>query len=102
MRSDDAISIPIGELTEHSLTPAVMATTSNTNPDTLVTLKVNIEGSNRRFKLPLRELGANTLPDKVRHALDGRQGSIVLIALFTISVTSDTVNTSHTDVALSL
>lgn len=34
--------------------------------DTLVTLKINIEGSNRRFKLPLRDLGASTLPDKVR------------------------------------
>lgn len=33
--------------------------------DTLVTLKVNIDGTNRRFKLPLRDLGANTLPDKV-------------------------------------
>lgn len=43
---------------------AIMAS-SATNPDTLVTLKVNIEGSNRRFKLPLRDLGANTLPEKV-------------------------------------
>ncbi|OBT92409.1 hypothetical protein VE01_09271 [Pseudogymnoascus verrucosus] len=42
---------------------------SATNPDTLVTLKVNIEGSNRRFKLPLRDLGANTLPDKLRALL---------------------------------
>ncbi|OBT87472.1 hypothetical protein VE02_03614 [Pseudogymnoascus sp. 03VT05] len=42
---------------------------SPTNPDTLVTLKVNIEGSNRRFKLPLRDLGANTLPDKLRALL---------------------------------
>jgi hypothetical protein len=43
-----------------------MASTSTTNQDTLVTLKINIEGSNRRFKLPLRDLGASTLPDKVR------------------------------------
>ncbi|KAL5348714.1 hypothetical protein ACLOAV_006132 [Pseudogymnoascus australis] len=42
---------------------------SATNPDTLVTLKINIEGSNRRFKLPLRDLGANTLPDKLRALL---------------------------------
>ncbi|KAG0651986.1 ZZ-type zinc finger-containing [Hyphodiscus hymeniophilus] len=46
-----------------------MASTSATNPDTLVTLKINIEGSNRRFKLPLRELGATTLPDKLRSLL---------------------------------
>jgi next-to-BRCA1 protein 1 len=43
-----------------------MASSSATNQDTLVTLKINIEGSNRRFKLPLRDLGASTLPDKVR------------------------------------
>jgi hypothetical protein len=48
-----------------ALATAVMASTTPTNPDTLVTLKVNVEGSNRRFKLPLRDLGASTLPDKV-------------------------------------
>ncbi|KAF7889548.1 uncharacterized protein EAF02_001963 [Botrytis sinoallii] len=41
-----------------------MASMTAPTPDTLVTLKVNIEGSNRRFKLPLRDLGASTLPDK--------------------------------------
>jgi len=46
-----------------------MASSSATNPDTLVTLKINIEGSNRRFKLPLRDLGASTLPDKLRFLL---------------------------------
>jgi len=46
-----------------------MASTSATNPDTLVTLKINIEGSNRRFKLPLRDLVATTLPDKLRFLL---------------------------------
>jgi len=46
-----------------------MASTSTTNPDTLVTLKVNIDGSNRRFKLPLRDLGASTLPEKLRFLL---------------------------------
>ncbi|KAG9228622.1 hypothetical protein BJ875DRAFT_489683 [Amylocarpus encephaloides] len=46
-----------------------MASTTATNPDTLVALKVNIEGSNRRFKLPLRDLGASTLPDKLRFLL---------------------------------
>jgi hypothetical protein len=40
--------------------------TPSTNPDTLVTLKINIEGTNKRFKLPLRDLGASTLPAKVR------------------------------------
>ena len=55
-----------------------MASSSATDPDTLVTLKVNIEGSNRRFKLPLRDLGANTLPDKVCHSSRRGRGSGVL------------------------
>ncbi|TAQ89421.1 hypothetical protein B7494_g2254 [Chlorociboria aeruginascens] len=46
-----------------------MASNTATNPDTLVTLKVNIDGSNRRFKLPLRDLGASTLPEKLRFLL---------------------------------
>ncbi|KAB8294837.1 hypothetical protein EYC80_006798 [Monilinia laxa] len=46
-----------------------MASIPPPTPDTLVTLKINIEGSNRRFKLPLRDLGASTLPDKLRYLL---------------------------------
>lgn len=46
-----------------------MASTSVTSPDTLVTIKVNIEGQNRRLKMPLRDLGASTLPDKLRNEL---------------------------------
>ncbi|KAF8865095.1 hypothetical protein BDZ45DRAFT_701494 [Acephala macrosclerotiorum] len=46
-----------------------MASTSATNQDTLVTLKINIEGANRRFKLPLKDLNASTLPDKLRFLL---------------------------------
>jgi len=36
------------------------------NQDTLITLKIVIDGNNRRFKLALRDLGANVLPTKVR------------------------------------
>ncbi|KAI1778357.1 hypothetical protein F4818DRAFT_405807 [Hypoxylon cercidicola] len=39
---------------------------SSTTPDTLITLKVNFDGVNRRFKLPLRELVVSTLEDKLR------------------------------------
>lgn len=36
-------------------------------PDTLVTVKIAIGGSlNRKFKIPLKDLGANVLPEKVR------------------------------------
>jgi next to BRCA1 gene 1 protein len=34
-------------------------------PDTLITVKVIIDGTNRRFKLALRDLGAHVLPQKV-------------------------------------
>lgn len=36
-----------------------------TTADTLVTIKVNIDGVARRFKLPLRDVGINVLEDKV-------------------------------------
>ena len=36
------------------------------SPDVLITIKLQVGDENRRFKLPLRDLGANTLPDKVR------------------------------------
>ncbi|MCJ1251609.1 hypothetical protein MMC30_008844 [Trapelia coarctata] len=36
------------------------------SPDTLIVIKLQVGDENRRFKLPLRDLGANTLPDKLR------------------------------------
>ena len=37
------------------------------SPDQPITIKIALSNSeNRRFKLALKELGANTLPDKVR------------------------------------
>ncbi|KAF3058473.1 Next to BRCA1 gene 1 protein [Daldinia childiae] len=41
-----------------------MASSSTATPDTLITLKVNFDGTTRRFKLPLRELVLSTLEDK--------------------------------------
>ncbi|KAK5957900.1 hypothetical protein OHC33_001089 [Knufia fluminis] len=38
-------------------------------PDTLITVKVFINGENRRFKLALRDLGAHVLPQKLRFLL---------------------------------
>lgn len=38
-------------------------------PDTLITVKVLINGENRRFKLALRDLGAHVLPQKLRFLL---------------------------------
>lgn len=47
-----------------AMNPTIAANISP-NADTLITLKVQLAGENRRFKLALRDLGANTLPDKV-------------------------------------
>ncbi|KAI1497107.1 hypothetical protein F5X99DRAFT_34059 [Biscogniauxia marginata] len=43
-----------------------MASSSATTPDTLITLKVSFDGITRRFKLPLRDLGVNSLENKLR------------------------------------
>jgi next-to-BRCA1 protein 1 len=42
-----------------------MASPAPATGETLVTLKVNYDGNTRRFKLPLRELGASSLEPKV-------------------------------------
>jgi next-to-BRCA1 protein 1 len=42
-----------------------MASAVQTTPDTPVTIKVNIDGVARRFKLPLRDVGVNVLETKV-------------------------------------
>ena len=38
------------------------------SPETSITIKVILNGKdeNRKFRLPLKDLGANSLPDKVR------------------------------------
>ena len=36
--------------------------------DTLITIKVSVNDSLKKLKLPLRDLGANVLPDKVCEA----------------------------------
>lgn len=51
-------------------TPAAMAapTQSGSNAipqDTLITIKVSVNDSLKKLKLPLRDLGANVLPDRV-------------------------------------
>jgi len=42
-----------------------MASSSHTTPDTLITLKINHDGLTKKVKLPLRDLGASALEDKV-------------------------------------
>lgn len=42
-----------------------MASSSQVTPDTLITIKVNVDGTPRRFKLPLRDVGVNVFESKV-------------------------------------
>jgi next-to-BRCA1 protein 1 len=48
---------------------ATPALPSHPGPDHLVTIKVLFNDSNRRFKLPLKDLRAQVLPEKVRLSL---------------------------------
>ena len=51
------------------------------NPDTtMITVKVAIDGTNRRFKVALRDLGANVFPDKVCQ-LHSAPAQLVLVDL---------------------
>lgn len=48
---------------------AAPAATSNAlPPETLITIKISVNDTLKKLKLPLRDLGANVLPDKVRKA----------------------------------
>ncbi|RDL37604.1 uncharacterized protein BP5553_05037 [Venustampulla echinocandica] len=65
-----------------------MASATAPSPDTLVTLKVNLDGANRRFKLPLRDLGAFSLPDKLRFLLSIPATSEVVFERYSDSAAS--------------
>ncbi|KAK3327433.1 hypothetical protein B0T19DRAFT_400302 [Cercophora scortea] len=52
-----------------------MASSLSTSPDTLVTLKVNLDGASRRFKLPLRDLALNVIDAKLRQHLEIPEGT---------------------------
>jgi len=47
-----------------------MASAAQATPDTPVTIKVNVDGVPRRFKLPLRDVGVNVLESKVSLGAD--------------------------------
>jgi next-to-BRCA1 protein 1 len=44
------------------------STTGPVNEDTLITIKISFDDCIKRVKLPLKDLGANTLPIKVLSA----------------------------------
>ena len=45
-----------------------MATNVPVTLDTLIVVKIQFQGNTRKFKLPLRDLGATVLPGKVRRS----------------------------------
>ena len=62
---------------------------SPVNPDTLITLKIVVDGNTRRFKLALRDLGANVLPQKVRLDIVSIRFSPGRLTLFRLALMSD-------------
>jgi next-to-BRCA1 protein 1 len=52
-----------------------MATNVPVTLDTLIVVKIQLNGANRRFKVPLRDLGANVFPEKVRRDAAAVAGS---------------------------
>lgn len=53
------------------------STTSHSGPDNLVTVKVLYDDSNRRFKIPLKELKAQVFPQMVSLHSSSSSGSVV-------------------------
>ncbi|KAI9805648.1 MAG: hypothetical protein M1833_005140 [Piccolia ochrophora] len=75
-----------------------MAPNAAANQDTMITVKVAMDGNNRRFKMPLRDLGANVLPEKLRFLLAIPPGQDVVFERYSDSagsfVTLDSNNPS--------
>ncbi|KAL0261897.1 hypothetical protein SLS55_003330 [Diplodia seriata] len=53
--------------------------------DTLITIKISIQGSNRKFKIPMRDLGAGVLPGKLRQLLNIPSNQDVIFERFSDS-----------------
>ncbi|TGJ85183.1 hypothetical protein E0Z10_g3578 [Xylaria hypoxylon] len=59
-----------------------------TTADTLINLKVNLDGTTRRFKLPLRDLGANVFEDRLRAFLHIPADTATIVERYSDSATS--------------
>ncbi|KAH7053129.1 hypothetical protein B0J12DRAFT_739257 [Macrophomina phaseolina] len=62
-----------------------MATSVPVTMDTLITIKISIQGSNRKFKIPMRDLGAGVLPAKLRQLLNIPSNQEVIFERFSDS-----------------
>ncbi|KAI0971566.1 hypothetical protein F4678DRAFT_472526 [Xylaria arbuscula] len=66
-----------------------MASSSATlNGDAPINLKINFDGTTRRFKLPLRDVGANVFEDKIRGLLNISTDTPAVIERYSDSATS--------------
>ncbi|KAI0142270.1 hypothetical protein GGR57DRAFT_495699 [Xylariaceae sp. FL1272] len=64
------------------------SSTNATTSDTLISLKVNLHGTTRRFKLPLRDLGAQVFEDKLRAFLQIPVDTATIIERYSDSAAS--------------
>ncbi|EME46621.1 hypothetical protein DOTSEDRAFT_70590 [Dothistroma septosporum NZE10] len=55
------------------------------SPDTLITIKISVNEQLKKLKLPLRDLGANILPDKLRQVLDIKPEQTVVLERYSDS-----------------
>lgn len=62
-----------------------MATNVPVTLDTLIVVKIQLQGTTRRFKVPLRDLGASVFPDKLRHLLQVPPGQEVIFERYSDS-----------------
>ncbi|KAF2211718.1 hypothetical protein CERZMDRAFT_98151 [Cercospora zeae-maydis SCOH1-5] len=53
--------------------------------DTLITIKISVNEQLKKLKLPLRDLGASVLPDKLRHVLDIKPAQHMVLERFSDS-----------------
>ena len=74
-----------------------MASTSVVSPDVLITIKLQLGAENRRFKLPLRDLGANTFPGKVCRQLQPRDAVIMTLSIIIIINNNNSNNNNNFD-----
>ncbi|KAF2096441.1 hypothetical protein NA57DRAFT_41962 [Rhizodiscina lignyota] len=62
-----------------------MATNTPVTMETLISVKITYQGTNKKFKVPLGDLGPNNLPDKLRQLLDIPEDKLITFERFSDS-----------------
>ncbi|KAF2865292.1 hypothetical protein BDV95DRAFT_612872 [Massariosphaeria phaeospora] len=65
-----------------------MATSVPVTLDTLIVVKVQFQGVNKKYKIPLRDLGAQVFPDKLRSLLELKSDDVVVFERYSDSAGS--------------